>query len=93
MANASLAAMLRRREALVERAAAQRAAVAAIADQWHRPLAWFNRGIGLLRALSRRPDLIALAVMFLVRARHGRLAVWLGRAATAWQWYRALRRR
>lgn len=90
MANARLVAVLRRRETLVARAEAQRASIAVITRRWRRPFAVFDIAIGLLRAISREPAVIALAAALFTRTRYARVAGWIGRAATIWQLYRAM---
>ncbi len=88
--NKKLTEIIQRREALVARSAAQRAAVAAIARQWRRPLEIFDVAVRTFRAARRHPVLTALAAILLARTRYARYARRIGYAVTAWRVFRAL---
>jgi hypothetical protein len=86
-----LAEVMRRRAALVTRAAAQREEVGRLTQQWQMPLALADHGIALVRTLRMHPLAVAVAVALLVRVRRVRLTVWIERIRTAWQFYHSLR--
>ena len=86
--NPKVATIVRRREALIASAAAQRADVATIVHSWHRQFQWIDAGLAVLRTTSVRLVLLALTVTLLGRLRGRRLALWIGQAATLWRLYR-----
>jgi hypothetical protein len=88
--NKRLAAIIRRREELLARTAAQRAAVATITHRWRRPLRLFDTAVRLLHAVHSHPVLIALAAMLLTRTRYARLVRRAGYAGAVWRLFRAL---
>jgi hypothetical protein len=89
--NTKLAAVVRRRQALVSRAAAQRAELADLAERWHGPLAVADGAYRLGQALRRHPAISALAVAMLVRTQRHRVLVWSGALLTLWELYQAFR--
>jgi hypothetical protein len=89
--NARLAAVVRRREALVARIAAERTEIAQLASAWRAPLAVADLGWRLGCALRRHRGLVAVGTTFLVASQRHRLLRWAGRLFTFWELYRALR--
>lgn len=89
--SARLAAILQRRASLIERADQQRGDFAAGARRWRAPLAVVDMGIAVGRAVRANPALFAGATALLLYFPKARLAIWLGRAWSAWQLFRALR--
>jgi hypothetical protein len=87
--NAKVAAIARRRESLIARAAAQRADVASIAHSWQRQFQWIDAGLAIVRTTSVRLALMALAAALLGRSRGRRVVVWIGHASTLWRLCRA----
>ena len=89
--SARLALLRQRREMLVLRAQAQRLEVEAIAQGWHKPLAFADTLLGAARRLNRYWLLYTLALAFFVRTRRVPLGLWIGRIWTAWEVYRSFR--
>jgi hypothetical protein len=89
--NTTLAAVVRRRQALVSRAAAQRAELAVLAERWHGPLSVADGAYRLGQALRRHPAISALAVAMLVRTQRHRVLMWSGALLTLWELYQAFR--
>jgi hypothetical protein len=89
--NTKLAAVVRRRQALVLRAAAQRAELAVFAERWHGPLAVADGAYRLGQALRRHPAVSAVVVAMLVRTQRHRVLKWSGTLLTLWELYQAFR--
>ena len=89
--NTKLAAVVRRREALVARAAAQRADLAVFVERWRGPLAVADRAYRLGRAVRRHPAISAVALAMLVRTQGHRVLAWGGALLTLWELYQAFR--
>lgn len=83
-----------RREALVARAAAQRALAADATAGIRRGLVSVERGLGIVRYLARKPLAIGLglAAIALLIAKPRQTATWLGYALTAYTMFRRARR-
>jgi len=58
-----VAALSRRQARLVERAAAQRAELAAIQASLEEPLAWARKGLAVVRSIQTHPRIILLSVL------------------------------
>ena len=89
--NTKLAAVVRRRHALVSRVAAQRAEFAVLAERWRGPLAVADGAYRLGQALRRHPAISAVVVAMLVRTQRHRVLVWSGTLLTLWELYQAFR--
>lgn len=90
--NAELAAVVRRRQALVARAAAQRAELAELVARWQQPLRVADAAYRIGRAVRTHQALVTLATTLLVLGpqRH-RLLMWAGRLFSLWEIYRVVR--
>ena len=88
-----LAEVVRKREALVARSAAQRAALAAHVSGLQGLLKIGNTAMGIGRALRLHPALTVVAATTLLQGlvRRHRLLLWAGRALTLWELFRAFR--
>jgi hypothetical protein len=86
-----LAAIARRRAALVVQAAAQRDEIGRIIEPWQKPLALVDRGIEIVQRLRTNPLAIAAGVVFFVWMRRRRFGRWTGPIWAAWQLYSSLR--
>ncbi len=91
--NAKLAAIIRRREALVARAAVQREAIGSEVTGWRRSLLAADLAYRLAQAVRARPLLAVVGVTAFLGARRRRLLLWIGRVFTAWEVYQAFRER
>ena len=91
--NAQLAAIARRRAALVAQAAAQRSELGRWVQPWQASLAFADQGIALARSVRSHPLALAIGVLLLFRHGSGRWGVWAGRLWTGWQIYQSLRAR
>jgi len=91
--NARLARIVRKREALVARAAAQRAEVAAHAAGLQTLFKIGNTAMAIGRAMRRHPALTIVAATTLLQglARRNRLLLWAGRGLTLWELFQAFR--
>jgi hypothetical protein len=90
--SAELTAVMRRRQALVARAAAQRAELAELAARWQQPLRIADAAYRIGRAVRTHQALVTLATTLLVLGpqRH-RLLMWAGRLFSVWEIYRVVR--
>ena len=89
--NIQLAAIVRRRQALVSRVAAQRAEIEVFAERWRGPLAVADAAYRLGLALRRHLAISAVVLAMLVRTQRHRLLVWSGALLTLWELYQAFR--
>jgi len=89
--NTNLAAVVRRRQALVSRVAAQRVELVVLAERWRGPLAVADGAYRLGQALQRHPAISAVVVAMLVRTQRHRVLVWSGALLTLWELYQAFR--
>ena len=89
--NTKLSAVVRRREALVSRVAAQRAELAVLAERLRGPLAVADGAYRLGQALRRHPAISTLLVAMLVRTQRHRVLAWSGALLTLWELYQAFR--
>jgi hypothetical protein len=87
-----LTTVVRRRQALVARAAAQRAELAELAAPWQQPLRIADAAYRVGRAVRTHQALVTLATTLLVLMpqRH-RLLMWAGRLFSVWEIYRVVR--
>jgi hypothetical protein len=83
--NKKLARLTERRQHLVNRAAAQRLALARNIAPWHTPLALADRSVTLWHYIKRHPRWIIGGVVMLAALGPGRAGSWLGRGLVAWQ--------
>jgi hypothetical protein len=86
IADARLAELATRREALVARAAAERAAIAEVAEPLVAASVWVERGLGLWHTLRDHPWLVAVpvAVATVLARRRGTLRA-VSTALTFWR--------
>jgi hypothetical protein len=89
--NTKLAAVVRRRVALVSRVAAQRAELAVFAERWHGLLSVVDGAYRLGQAVRRHPAISAVALSVLVRTQRNRVLMWSGALLTLWELYQAFR--
>lgn len=91
--NARLAEIVRKREALVARAAAQRERLVAHSAGLHRLLRIGDAAMDIGRTLRLHPALAAVAVTTLMEGlvRRHRFFLWAGRAFTLWELFQAFR--
>lgn len=89
--NAKLTAIARRREALVERAEAQRQALTESIRPWRTGLTLADRAIALAREVRAHWITLAAGTLLLTKLGRGQAGVWVGRLWTVWEVYRALR--
>ena len=88
--NARLAAITRRRAALVAQAATQRSELGLCLRPWQTPLAFVDRGMALVRQVRAHPFALAIGMLLLLRLGRGRWGVWAGRFWTGWRIYQSL---
>ncbi|HEY6281007.1 MAG TPA: YqjK family protein [Burkholderiales bacterium] len=89
--NTKLATVVRKRQTLVSRAAAQRAELAVFAERWRGLLRVADVANRLGRAVRRHPAISALALAMLVRTQQHRVLKWSGTLLTLWELYQAFR--
>ena len=89
--NTKLAAVVRKREELVSRAAAQRTELEVFAERWRGPIAVADGAYRVGQALRRHPAISALALAMLVRTQRHRVLAWSGALLTLWELYQAFR--
>lgn len=89
--NARLASVVRRRQALVARASAQRADFTALAARWRGTLAVADAAYRVGLAVRWHPVISTVVLALLVRSRQHRMLAWSGRLFTLWELYRAYR--
>ncbi|NTV97387.1 MAG: hypothetical protein HGA75_18575 [Thiobacillus sp.] len=82
-----------RRDRLVARAAAQRAALGQAVEPWRQPLAHLDQGLAALRYIRRHPALIVAGVALFAVFRSARIVTGLRRAWVAWRILHGLRGR
>lgn len=87
-----LGQLAKRREALVARAAEQRAQLARLAAAWRGPLSAVDWGLKAIRLLKAHPALIAASAVALALWRPRTMGRWVLRGITLWRVGRALRR-
>jgi hypothetical protein len=87
----TLAAIVRRRAALVAQAATQRDELGRLIGPWQKSLAFVDRGIEIVQRLRAHPLAIAAGVALLVWMGRRRLSRWAGRIGVVWQLYSSLR--
>ena len=87
----TLAAIVRRRAALVAQAAAQRDELGRLIVPWQKSLALVDRGIEIVQRLRAHPLAIAAGVALLVWMGRRRLSRWTERFWAVWQLYSSLR--
>lgn len=80
----------RRKERLIARAEAQRAAIGASFRQLERPIGIIDRGLEIARFLRGRPLLVATVVALVVALRRRGLLSLAGRALSAWRLWRSV---
>ncbi len=81
-----------RRSLLVDRAAAQRNALAQTVEPWRPRLALADQGVAAYRYLAQHPILVAGAALLFVVLRPRQAGRWLRRGWVVWQIGRSLRR-
>lgn len=91
--NSELAAIAKKREMLVARAASQRAKLAILAERWRKPLAVAETGYRLGQVLRRHPAIAVVSLAILARAQRVRIVAWSGWLLTGWGLYQAIRKR
>jgi hypothetical protein len=89
--NTKLAAVVQRRQAMVSRAAAQRAEIAVFVERWRRPLSVADGAYRLGQAVRRHPAISAVGLAILVWTQRNRVLVWSGGLFTLWELYQAFR--
>ena len=82
--------LARRKERLIARAAAQRAAIAATIREWRVPIAVADQAFGIVRFFRSHPVLLAAAVAAVTALRGRTLAGLAGRGYTAWRIWRTV---
>ncbi len=89
--NQRLIELIRRRERLLMRADAQRAAFEGIAQRWSTPFSLFDRGMAAARSIKSHPVLVLAAVAALALLRPRAVAKWTGRSWVLWRFWRSSR--
>lgn len=89
--NTKLAAVVRKRQALVSRVAAQRAELTDFAEHWRGLLSVADVAYRLGQAVRRHPAISAVALSVLVRTQRERVLMWSGALLTLWELYQAVR--
>jgi hypothetical protein len=90
--NERLAAIQRRRDALISRANGQRQALADLVEPWRAGLVLTDRAMALGREIRSHWFTLAAGGVLISRVGRGPLGVWLARIWTGWKLYRALRK-
>lgn len=85
-----LVEIARRKEQLIARAEAQRAAIAETVRHLRGPIGIVDRGLEVARFLHAHPMLVTAAVAVLVVFRRRGLLSLAGRALTAWRLWRSV---
>lgn len=91
--NAKLTLLAKRRERLIERAAAQRMALAQNIAPWRIPMARIDQGLAALSYLGRHPVWIVGGGVMLAALRIRRVGKWLARGWVAWRMLQPFRGR
>lgn len=89
--NTKLGAVVRRRQELVSRVAAQRAELAVFAGRWHGLLSVADAAYRLGQAVRRHPAISVVVLAILVETQRNRVLVWSGGLFTLWELYQAFR--
>jgi len=89
--NRKFAAVVQKRQALVARAAGQRAELEVLLERWRGPLAVVDGAYRLGQALRQHPAISAVVLASLVRRQRFRMLRWGGALLTLWQIYHAYR--
>jgi hypothetical protein len=89
--NTKLTAVVCRRQALISRAAEQRAELALLAEPWRGPLLVADKAYRLALVLRRHRAISALLLAMLVPAQRHRVLKWGGTLFTLWELYQAFR--
>lgn len=82
--------LARRKERLIARAAAQRAAVAATFREWRTPITVADRALAVVRFFRSHPFLLAATVAAAAALRGRTLVGLAGRGYTAWRIWRTV---
>lgn len=82
--------LARRKERLIARAAAQRAAIAGTFREWRTPIVVADRALAVARFFRSHPVLLAAAVAAAVALRGRTLVGLAGRGFAAWRVWRTL---
>lgn len=86
-----LAAIRKRRDALVARAEAQRQTLGSLSQRWRRTISLADTGLTLARQLRAHWVTVAAGTTLLTFVGRGRLGIWIGRIWMGWELYRSLR--
>lgn len=86
-----LVELIRRRERLLMRADAQRAALTEVALRWSTPFSLFDRGMAAVRGIKSHPVLVLAAVAGLALLRPRSAMKWAGRSWVLWRFWRSSR--
>lgn len=86
----SLQDVLRQREALLAKIAAQREQISRTGERLKTPLAWADQAVGVVHYLRSHPLILAVLAGFLVVRKGSVLAV-PRMAWRVWKWYRSAR--
>ncbi len=89
--SASVPDLASRRDALVARAALERAGLARELEPWRRPLALASRGLSVIRTVTAHPAWLIGGALLPAALSPGRLGSWFRRGVTAVQLLRQLR--
>jgi hypothetical protein len=87
----TLTEVIARREALVARAAAQRAELGALVERHRVLLGVADTGYRVGRALARYPLLTFVAAVLLFKTQRRRVLFWGGQLLTLWELYQVFR--
>jgi hypothetical protein len=91
--NNKMTQVVQRREHLVAKAAAQRAALGRAIEPWRTPLALTDQGLRALTYVRRHPQWLVGGILLLAVLRPRGLGKWLGRGWLSWQMLNRLRSR
>lgn len=89
--NERLREIRQRRAALIALSDIQRATLVLQVQRWERPIAFFDAGYAVARAIGARPVVALIGVAVLARSRWPRLGRLLEYASVAWQVFRTAR--
>ena len=82
--------IMQRQELLIARSETQRGELAWLAQNIHRPLRFIDQGLAVISAFRLHPVLSAVAVSLLVAAPKNKLLLWMSRAFTGYELYKAV---
>jgi hypothetical protein len=82
----------RRRESLVERAAAQRSEVSSVALHLQQRLWPVDMGFAIVQAMRKHPTVAVASAALLLRAPRNKLFLWSGRLLTVWEFFYFVRK-